>query len=314
MKLTSIRDKIKESVPFSDQSSISNLNGMVNTWIENRVAIEYAFKQQPGEQFRFGEYTVRFNGIDNHILSKPNGECSICIFPHERHYSRRTETPWYRMYINVSYNNIVTNHLVSIRHRAETAHNEVYSWFYDMLIDILTFITVSESSRKFNKMMTNALVYKHKWYSINDGMLYAYGSSPIPKQLTYYKFDGWCTMTFDDIVDGYDITDVKQCKDPREEHWEHFIRIDHQLELEAKEKVNNYVSEVFEKVRNHETIPIEARVALIHDMKDVDKFVKIRKRYKLISKHFSTDKLQKAIDKERKNIDNILFGLYTGKL
>lgn len=316
MKPTSIRDKIKESVPFSNQSTTSNLNGMVNTWIENRVAIEDAFKQQPSERFGFGEYTVRFNGIDSHVSRKDNGEYRICIFPYER--SLRLDNPWYKLYNNVSYNgSTITNHSVLIHDYRELEDIEAYSWFYDTFIDILTFIATSKVTSCFNKTMINALVYKHKWYSINDGMFYAYGSSPIPKHLTYYKFDCWSIMSFDDIIENYnidDIMDVKPCKDPREDHWEHFVRIEHQLEINAKEKVNNYVSEVFDKVRNHESIPIEARAALIHDMKDVDRFVKIRKRYKLITKHFSTDKLQKAIDKERKNIDNILFGLYTGKL
>ena len=73
MKPSSIRDKKKEYVPFSNQSNIINLNSMVNTWINNRADIENAFRQQPDERFRFGKQTVRFSGIDNHVAQKPNG-------------------------------------------------------------------------------------------------------------------------------------------------------------------------------------------------------------------------------------------------
>ena len=228
------------------------------------------------------------------------GECSICIFPYERSFGSRIDSPWYKLYNNVSYNGAVTNLSVAIHSYHEIPHSDAYKNMYEMFIDILTFIATIEASHKINKMIANALVYKHQWYSINDGAIYAHGSSPTPNQLTYYNFDGWSIVSYDDIVEYYEVTHVKQCKDPREEYWEHFIKIDHQKEIMYKEKVNNYVSEVFEKVRNHASIPIEARMALIHDMRDVDKFIKIRKQYKLIGKHFSIDKLQKLLIKNAK--------------
>lgn len=313
----SVKDTLNESIPFSKVPTHNNLVSMINTWIHNREAIERAFDKQPGRCFRFGQYTVNFSGIDQHVTYNSIGECKICVFPNERRAYRDLGIPWYKLYNTTSYDGVITNHSVEIMEYRENQYKEAYMHLYNLFVDVLTFISKDNLINAFNKLITNALKYKHEWYSINGGTFYVYGSSPIPKHLTYYKFDDWSTVSFDHIIENYniaDITDVQPCKDPREEHWDHFIKVDHQLELNAKEKVNKYVSEVFEKVRNHESIPIEARVALIHDIRDVDKLNKIRKRYKLIVKHFGTDKVQKAIDKERKNIDNIIFGLYTGKL
>ena len=317
ISVMSIKDALSKLINFSDVPTCNNLDCMINTWINNRELIERAFDKQPGKRFNVGEYTVNFNGINSHVTYNSIGECRLYVFPCERHVLGNYDVPWYKLYNRTSYDGVITNQSVYIMDYNEFHNNEVYSHVYNMFIDIFTFIIRDSFTTKFNVLVSNALVYKHEWYSINGGAFYAYGTSPIPSQLTYYNFSNWSKMTFDYIIEHYnidDIADIQPCEDPREEHWEHFIRIDHQLELNAQTRVANYVSEVFDKIRNHETLPIEARVALIHDIRSVDNFNKIRTRYKLHTKHFSTDKLQKAIDKERKNIDNIIFGLYTGKL
>lgn len=304
-----IDDRFNSYFPktLTNKYSLENNAELARLWVQNSHKIEKILRKQPGEKITTSEgFEVKFDSIDYHTRYNSSHDYEMCFFPYNRRYGSnvKEDIPWFK------YSRYYTYAVYGAK--KDSTPQYAYTVMYEILTVLFRLIAIYEVRIESLMVIEGAIDRYHSWYRVNDGGYYLQlFENDNPK---LYRYSDWKCFSIDEVIETVVIKSVYKCENPVDLDSAHFIIINHNKDIEYRDSVYSYVSEVFEKVRNHELIPIESRVAIISDIRDVDKLNKIRKRYKLIIKHFSTDELQKAIDKERKNIDNIIFGLYTGKL
>lgn len=287
---------------LSKKYSLENTAELARLWVQNSHKIDMILRHQPGEKITTSEgFEVKFSDIDHHTSYNSSHDYEMCFFPSNRHISDNVEVPWFRYSRNYTY-------AVYDTFKDSTAQY-AYDVMYEIITTLFRLIATYEVRTESVTVIDNAIDHNHEWYRVNDGEYYLQlcMDNNDPK---LYRYSDWECFTVDGVLETTVIKSVYKCENPVDLESAHFITINHNKDIEYRDSVYQYVSSVFAAVRSDNKITVEERVMIISEILCIDSFNNARKSVHVKRKIFKHDVLTKAIEFERKSLDNILFGLY----
>lgn len=296
-------DRYNQYIPRSlgKNHSLDNTAELARLWVQNSHKIDMILRQQPGEKITTSEgFEVKFSDIDYHTSYKTSHDYEMCFFPNNRCSRDDVEMPWFiysRKYTHAVYDT-----------RKDSTAQYAYDVMYEIITTLFRLIATYEVRTESVTVIDNAIDRNHEWYRVNDGEYYMQLFDMSDPKL--YRYSDWECFSVDEVVETTVIKSVYKCDNPVDLDSAHFITINHNKDIEYRNSVYQYVSEVFTAVREDSSITIEERVMIISEIQCIDSLNNARKSLKIKRKVFKHDVLTKAIELERKSLDNILFGLY----
>ncbi len=298
-----IDDRFNSYFPktLTNKYSIENNAELARLWVQNSHKIDMILRKQPGEKITTSEgFEVTFSSIDYHTSYNSSHDYEMCFFPWNRGYSNGDEIPWFKYSRNYTYAVYDT--------KKDSTPQYAYTVMYEILTTLFRLIAIDEVRSESLVVIESAIDRNHEWYRVNDGdyylQLFENGNPKL------YRYSDWKWFTIDEVIETVVINSVYKCENPVDLDSAHFIIINHNKDIEYRDSVYHYVSDVFTAIRNNDSVGVNERVVIISEIKCIDSFNAARKSVSIKRKVFKHDVLAKAIELERKSLDNILFGLY----
>lgn len=299
-----IDERYNQYIPrlLGKNHSLDNTAELVRLWVQNSHKIDVILRQQPREMITTSEgFEVKFSDIDYHTSYKSSHDYEMCFFPSNRYRSDNVEVPWFKYSRNYTYAVYDT--------KKDSTAQYAYDVMYEIITTLFRLIATYEVRTESVIVIENAIDRNHEWYRVNDGEYYLqlFTDKNDPK---LYRYSDWECFTVDEVLETTVIKSVYKCENPVDLESAHFITINHNKDIEYRNCVYQYVSSVFAAVRSDTKVTVEERVMIISEIQGIDSFNNARKSVHVKRKTFKHDVLTKAIEFERKSLDNILFGLY----
>lgn len=299
-----IDERYNQYIPRSltNKYSLENTAELARLWVQNSHKIENILRKQPGEKITTSEgFEVTFSSIDYHTSYYSSHNYEMCFFPDNRYRSNISEDmPWFKYSKKYTYAVYDT--------KKDSTQQYAYDVMYEIITTLFRMIAEYEVRSESVTVIENAVDRSHEWYRVNDGEYYMQLFDMSDPKL--YRYSDWECFSVGEVVETTVIKSVYKCDNPVDLDSAHFITINHNKDIEYRNSVYQYVSEVFTAVREDSSITVEERVMIISEIQSIDSFNNARKSLRIKRKVFKHDVLTKAIDFERKSLDNILFGLY----
>ena len=286
---------------LSKKWSLENTAELARLWVQNSYKIDKILRKQPKEKITTSEgFDVDFSSIDYHTSYKSSHDYEMCFFPMNRRHGDGDEIPWFKYSRNYTYAVYDT--------KKDSTAQYAYDVMYEIITTLFRLIALHELRDESIGVINNNIDHNNEWYRVNEGDYYL--QLVEDDNIRIYRYSDWECFTVDELIESVVIKSVYKCENPVDLNSSHFITINHNKDIKYRDTVYQYVSDVFTAIRNNQNITVEDRVMIISEIQCIDSFNIARKSVSVKRKVFKHEVLTKAIEIERKSLDNILFGLY----